>query len=92
MKGQIHTYNPRVRIALPGVVLFLISLLWFYFPGEYVLIANQDLALFLFTPGYLASFLDQPGGLLEYAGNFLNQFLRFRFAGALVLALIITTG
>jgi len=92
LKPQFHTYKPFITRVLPGVLLFLISFLWFYFPGEYVLIANRDLALFHFSPEALASILDQPGGLLEYAGNFLNQFLRFRFAGALVLAIVITTG
>jgi hypothetical protein len=31
-----------------------------------------------------------PGGFLEYLGNFLNQFLRFRLAGAVVLSGMLT--
>lgn len=74
-----------------GFLLFLLGLLWFYFPGEYVQIANRDLSLFLPTPEYLLSFLDRPGGLLEYLGSFLSQFYRIRLAGAMVLGLVLAT-
>jgi hypothetical protein len=77
---------------LTGILLFLLASLWFYFPGEYVLVANQDLSLFIPSPGYLLSFLDRPGGLLEYFGSFLSQFFRFRLAGAVVLAAVIAAG
>jgi hypothetical protein len=86
MKYWFRKYNPIVIKTIPGSLLFIISFLWFYFPGEYVLIANRDLTLFLTSPGYLGSFLDRPGGLLEYIGSFLNQFYRFRVAGALLLS------
>ena len=91
LKDWSHTYNPIAIKTLLGILLFIISFFWFFFPGEYVLIANRDLNLFLITPGYLGSFLDRPGGLLEYAGSFLNQFYRFRVAGALVLSGVITS-
>ncbi len=91
LKDWPHTYNPIVIRTLPGILLFIISFLWFYFPGEYVLIANRDLTLFITSPEYLGSFLDHPGGLLEYIGSFLNQFYRFRVAGALVLSGVITS-
>jgi phage terminase large subunit-like protein len=74
-----------------GFLLFLLGLLWFYFPGEYVLTANRDLSLFLPTPEYLLTFLDRPGGLLEYLGSFLSQFYRIRLAGAMVLGLVLAT-
>ena len=91
LKDWSHTYNPIAIKTLLGILLFIISFFWFFFPGEYVLIANRDLNLFLITPGYLGSFFDRPGGLLEYAGSFLNQFYRFRVAGALVLSGVITS-
>jgi hypothetical protein len=77
---------------LLGAGLFMLGAFWFYFPGEYILIASRDLKLFITTPAYLISFLDHPGGFLEYAGNFLNQFLRFRLAGSLVLSGVVTLG
>ena len=91
MKNWFQKYNPIVIKTLPGILLFIISFLWFYFPAEYVLIANRDLTLFITSPGYLGSKLDHPGGLLEYTGSFLNQFYRFRVAGALVLSGVITS-
>jgi len=91
LKDWSHTYNPIAINTISGILLFIISFLWFFFPGEYVLIANRDLSLFLTTPEYLVTFLDRPGGLLEYAGSFLNQFYRFRVAGALVISGLITS-
>jgi len=72
------------------MALFVFSFLWFCFPGEYVLIANSDLTLFRTTNGYLLSFLDRPGGLLDYLGSFLTQFFRFRIPGAILLAAVVT--
>ena len=56
------------------------------------MIANQDQGIFLTTPDFLISFLDRPGGLLEYLGVLLNQFLQFRLIGALLLGSIATMG
>lgn len=76
------------RILTAGSI-FLLSFLWFAGPAQYVLIVNQDQNLFLTTAAHFLSFLQQPGGLLEYAGSFLEQFLRFRMAGALLLSALV---
>lgn len=55
-----------------------------------MLFANQDVTLFLTTSDYFLSFMNRPGGLLEYTGSFLSQLLRFRFAGALLLGLTVS--
>lgn len=78
-------------IYISGITLFAFSFLWFCFPGEYVLIANRDLSLFRTSPDYFLSFVDRPGGLLEYLGSFLGQFFRFRLTGALLLAVMVTS-
>jgi len=75
-----------------GAAVFALSVLWFYFPGEYVLIANQDNNLFLTSSNYFYSFLDHPGGIIEYIGIFLSQFFRFRFVGAIIISGIIFLG
>lgn len=75
-----------------GLGIFIPSLLWFYYPAEYILIANQDQGVFITTFRHFATFLNRPGGILEYAGHFLNQFLQFRLAGATLLAVITTSG
>lgn len=88
MKSQPGKYKLFTAEKLTAILLFFFAGLWFYFPGKYVLIANQDLSLFEISFSYLWSFLDRPGGLLEYAGSFLNQFFRFRLTGALIMALV----
>lgn len=92
MKSEAATYNSRREPLLTGTALFILGFLWFYFPAEYVLIANEDIGLFLTTTDYLVSFLDRPGGVLEYLGVFLNQFLQFRLVGALLLSGVVTAG
>lgn len=92
MKNRAGRYKLISIEKLTGALLFLFALLWFFYPGEYVLVANQDLTLFLTTPVYLLSFLDHPGGLIEYLGSLLSQFFRFRLAGAVVLSVVIATG
>ena len=79
-------------LKLFGAALFLLYFLWFCFPGEYVMIANMDQHLFYTTTDHFMSFTSRPGGILEYAGQFLTQFYRFRMAGAMVIALLITSG
>ncbi|MFO7889427.1 MAG: DUF6057 family protein [bacterium] len=74
------------------VFLFAFSFFWFFYPGEYVLIANQDNNLFITSLGYLTSYLDRPGGILEYISVFLNQFFRFRFIGAIIISGIVIIG
>ena len=92
LKEQAGRYELKGIDKILGTCIFIASFLWFYFPAEYVLIANRDLSLFIITPGYLLSFLDHPGGFIEYIGSFLSQFLRFRLAGALVLSAIVSSG
>jgi hypothetical protein len=92
LKNRASRYKLIRTEKLTGILLFILTLAWFYYPGEYVLVANQDLSLFIATPGYLLTFLDRPGGLLEYFGGFLSQFFRFRLAGAIVLSVVISTG
>lgn len=76
---------------LLGAGLFIMCSLWFYFPGEYAMIANRDTALFMTTPEYFFSSLKYPGGFIEYLGNLLNQFLRFRLTGAIMLSGVVTS-
>lgn len=91
LKNSAGLYKLISREKLTGLVLYAGALLWFYYPGEYVLTANQDKSLFILNPAYLLSFIDHPGGLLEYFSSFFSQFFRIRLAGAAVLALFIAS-
>jgi hypothetical protein len=46
---------------------------------------QQDPAVFLFDSAFLAGFVDQPGGLVEYASAFLSPLFAFGWLGALVV-------
>lgn len=90
MKKRPERYDLKYFRKFSGTVVFVFSFLWFYYPGEYVLIANQDNKLFITSFEYFYSFLDHPGGIIEYIGIFISQFLRFRFVGALIISGIVT--
>ncbi|MGW8315820.1 MAG: DUF6057 family protein [Bacteroidales bacterium] len=83
--GQHKVFIAPILIAGS---LGLLTFIWFAGPARYVLIANQDQTLFLTTSAYFISALQRPGGLLEYAGSFLSQFLRFPVMGALLLSIL----
>lgn len=90
MKKEYKISDLRYFRKFSGAVVFVFSFLWFYFPAEYVLIANQDNSLFITSFRYFNSFLDFPGGIIEYAGIFISQFLRFRFIGAIIISGLVT--
>jgi len=46
---------------------------------------QQNPAVFLLDGGFFDSFMDRPGGLVEYASAFLSPLLAFNWLGALVL-------
>jgi len=86
--------QPRIRniqnpVPFVGALVFVLSFYWYGFPARYVLFANQDVTLFLTTSDYFHSFINHPGGLLEYTGSFLSQILRYRFPGAMLLGLMV---
>lgn len=77
-------------ILLLFVVLFVFSGLYFYLFGNFIFFYQENLSLFIFSGEYLHQFALKPGGLLEYAGNFLTQGYFNNTYGSFVLALFIT--
>ena len=49
---------------------------------------QQNPDVFLFDSAFLAAFVDQPGGLVEYASAFLSPLFAFGWLGALVVTLL----
>ena len=90
MKKEHKISDLRYFRRFSGATVFVFSFLWFYYSAEYVLIANQDNSLFITSFRYFTSFLDHPGGIIEYAGIFIKQFLRFRFIGAIIISGLVT--
>lgn len=63
---------------IPG---FLTSTGLFYY--------QENRGLFIYSRDYLLEFAAKPGGLLEYAGNFLTQVYNYRIAGVLLFSLLL---
>lgn len=92
-KQKVRNENPIifewVNTHLVKVFLFVLSLVYFYRYGSYILSFQESQSLFLNSDQYLRGFLNKPGGLLVYAGKFLTVFYSGAFTGAFVLASII---
>ena len=78
-----------------GFTLFLFcvfAMVWFYGFNRYtVLYYQEQIQLFRFDRFYFLSFLDRPGGLIEYVGAFFTQFYFYPFAGAIILTTVLAT-
>lgn len=57
--------------------------------GKYILIYQENHALFLFDNYYFAKFIHFPGGLTEYLAAFFIQFNYFPILGACITALLL---
>ena len=69
---------------------FILAFAYFFWFGNYILFFQEQQSLFLYTSSYLSDFLLKPGGFLDLAGEFLTQFYVSKFAGSLILALILS--
>jgi len=76
-----------VYVVLSG--LFIISFLYFLLYGNGLFFYQENRSLFIFSIEYLSGFASKPGGLLEYAGNFLMQGYFCTFYGAFIVSLMI---
>ena len=78
----------RFTLFLFGVF----AVVWFCVFNHYtVLYYQEQIQLFRFDRFYFLSYLERPGGLSEYFGSFLTQFYFYPFAGAVILATVLTT-
>lgn len=71
-------------ILLSALLMAVISLIYFYCFGQGIFFYQENRTLFIFSGEYLQKFLIKPGGLLEYAGNFIAQFYYYPFFGSLI--------
>lgn len=79
------------REALLSQGIFLAVVFGFFLSaGRYVLVFQESQSLFIWSGGYFRQFLAEPGGLLEYAGEFLTQFYAGEVSGPLILAVVLT--
>lgn len=80
----------RKSIYINISLLFAISALYFFYFGNHIFSYQDNEILFVYSGEYLLQYLSKPGGMLEYAANFLAQVYFSPFLGSLVLASIFT--
>jgi hypothetical protein len=71
--------------------IFILSGIYFYLFSNYVFFYQENQSLFVFSSDYLKQFTSKPGGLLEYAGNFLSQGYFNNLYGTLILSAVFTS-
>ncbi len=83
-------FSQRVDIYFVFPLIFTLALLCFLVFYNYIFFYQENRMLFVFSGEYLSGFASKPGGLLEYAGNFLSQGYFNNNYGALLQASIFT--
>ncbi len=78
--GKLEKHVVFSSLAL----ISLISFIYFYWFGQGVFLYQENRSLFIFSNEYLQKYIIKPGGLLEYAGNFITQFYHNRLFGSLI--------
>jgi hypothetical protein len=80
----------RHAVFLAFALIFIVSNIYLYWFGDYLFFYQENISLFVFSSQYLHPFLIKPGGLLEYAANFLVQGYFNTLYGSVVLSAIIS--
>lgn len=81
--------SERIVIYLALYLLFTISASYFYWIDNDIFFYQEHKSLFIFSSEYLQKFTIKPGGLLEYAGNFLTQGYYNSGFGSLIVSSIL---
>ena len=86
--NNVKTSGRHKAILIP-LILFAVSFLYLLIFMNSLFHYQENNSLFIFTGEYLRNFINKPGGLLEYSGNFLAQGYFSPLYGSLIVALII---
>jgi tetratricopeptide (TPR) repeat protein len=91
LKKEILNINTskRIEITLMLTFLFVISFASSYFINREIFTFQENRVLFIFSNDYYQKFTTRPGGLLEYAGNFITQVYFNYVIGSLILSLFL---
>jgi hypothetical protein len=81
--------SARSESAISISLLFCISFSYYYFFCAGMFFHQENNSLFIFSTDYFRQFADKPGGLLNYAGNFLIQFYFSPFYGSLIFSILL---
>ena len=88
--NRIQINRTVVYRWLPLLALFISLVVYFGFFGDYVLFYQEKFSLFIFSLDFLKENLHQPGGLLIWLGKLLSTFFYHPFAGAVIIAGILS--
>ena len=74
-------------------LLFIIFvIIWFvYFSRFSILYYQEQTQLFRFDKLYFYSYINQPGGLIEYIGSFFTQFYYYPVIGSMIIGVVIAS-
>jgi hypothetical protein len=75
-----------VVIFFSLALLFILSATYFYWFHSDIFFYQENRSLFIFSSEYLQKFTKKPGGLLEYAANFLTQWYFNTVSGSLLVS------
>ena len=89
---------PPPKAAMPALkhwkallsCLFAVAVFLFFYLGQtHVLIYHEWTQMFQFTDAYFLDRIVVPGGLARYLGEFLSQFFRTPWLGAVIMSLLV---
>ena len=83
-----NRWGRRLLFVAYLVGLFAVFYLYVLLRIRPELFYHQNPLVFLFDSHFFAGFMDQPGGLVEYASAFLSPLFAYGWLGALVVALL----
>ena len=83
-KDAFNTGKYGIYIILASV--FILSFICFYLFFNYLFFFQENQTLFIFSCDYFNQFVTKPGGLLEYAGNFIAQGFFSKLYGAVIVS------
>ncbi len=78
----------HISLFISGIVFFVTYSYLYYF-SDYLFFYQENFSLFVFSGQYLQPFLHKPGGILEYAGDFLAQGYFNPFYGPFIVSLVL---
>ncbi len=90
LKSTKMTISSKAWRVGVSALLFLFIFLWWWLGYPELLAYHEQYQLFLLTGDYLLSAMKSPGGLADYISEFLTQFYYIPWAGALMVAIVLT--
>ncbi|MDQ1297106.1 MAG: hypothetical protein QG611_1085, partial [Bacteroidota bacterium] len=89
-QNPVITDSGKFGIYFSLFLVFIIPFLYFLIFGKHIFTYQDNLTLFVYSGEYLDHFALKPGGLLEYAGNFIAQGYFNPIIGSLILTSLFT--